>query len=147
MIYLCDIDGTVADCSHRLHFIQNKPKNWPAFYAACKDDAPIPSVIEVINALGRHHSIMFSTGRSEECKAATKTWLTSVVKFPWWHNLYMRKQGDYREDFIVKAELLEQIKKDHPYREIGGAFEDRQQVVDMYRAKGIKVFQVAKGDF
>jgi hypothetical protein len=28
-----------------------------------------------------------------------------------------------------------------------GVFEDRQQVVDMYRAKGLRVFQVADGKF
>ena len=31
MDVICDIDGTVADCSHRLHWIQSKPKNWKAF--------------------------------------------------------------------------------------------------------------------
>jgi hypothetical protein len=30
---------------------------------------------------------------------------------------------------------------------IGGVFEDRQQVVDMYRARGLRVFQVDKGHF
>jgi hypothetical protein len=61
--------------------------------------------------------------------------------------LYMRKAGDHREDCVVKAELLEQILLDWSNQDIGGVFEDRQQVVDMYRAKGLRVFQVAKGDF
>lgn len=144
-MYIFDLDGTIANCSHRLHYIQKKPKDWKAFYAACMNDAPIWPVILVLKSLAATDSIVYSTGRSEECRHQTITWLKEL-RLPS-HSLYMRKEGDYREDFIVKAELLEQIKKDHPYREIGGAFEDRQQVVDMYRAKGIKVFQVAKGDF
>lgn len=50
---------------------------------------------------------------------------------------------------MVKSELLDNIM--HEYGEglggYGGAFEDRQQVVDMYRERGLRVFQVAKGDF
>ena len=59
----------------------------------------------------------------------------------------MRSDSDHREDFEVKAELLDKIKLDYPDAVIGGAFEDRQQMVDMYRARGIRAFQVAKGDY
>ena len=57
----------------------------------------------------------------------------------------MRTEGDHREDFVIKAELL----GDSFFLggKLGGAFEDRQQNVDMFRERGIKVFQVAKGDF
>ena len=41
----------------------------------------------------------------------------------------------------MKNDIKGDIKK------IGGVFEDRQQVVDMLRARGLRVFQVAKGDF
>ena len=59
--------------------------------------------------------------------------------------LYMRQQGDYRQDSIVKVELLQQIrdKYGNPYL----WFDDRQQVVDAIRAAGVKVLQVAPGDF
>jgi len=44
--------------------------------------------------------------------------------------------------------LLDQLIKDRPGGvEIGGVFEDRKQVVDMYRARGLRVFQVADGNF
>lgn len=56
MIYIFDIDGTLADLSHRLHFIQKKPADWDGFFAACSDDAPIPEVIELIQRLGKDYS-------------------------------------------------------------------------------------------
>jgi len=65
----------------------------------------------------------------------------------------MRKDGNHREDAAVKSELLDQVLSsypqvpDRPNQKIAGVFEDRQQVVDMYRARGLRVFQVAKGDF
>jgi hypothetical protein len=36
--YLFDLDGTLADCTHRLH----RRKHWRAFFAACTADSPIP---------------------------------------------------------------------------------------------------------
>ncbi len=33
-----DIDGTLADCSHRLHHIQKDPADWDGFYEACEDE-------------------------------------------------------------------------------------------------------------
>jgi hypothetical protein len=66
----------------------------------------------------------------------------------------MRAEGDHREDNIVKSELLDKLLKYEgfpnefpPSVKISGVFEDRQQVVDMYRARGLRVFQVAKGNF
>jgi hypothetical protein len=36
---------------------------------------------------------------------------------------------------------------DNPTEEIFAVFDDRQQVVDMWRDNGLTVFQVAEGDF
>lgn len=86
------------------------------------------------------------SGRSESCEEATIEWLYKH-KVPF-TSLYIRKLKDHRHDDIVKAELLADVMKD--WREdlpIIGVFEDRKQVVDMYRAHGLRVFQVAEGNF
>ena len=146
MIYLVDIDGTVADLSHRRHFIEQKPKDWDGFFKAAADDKPIFEVITVIRALHKAgNTIINVSGRSEDIRDITEAWLTKY-RVP--HcALYMRKSNDQREDNIVKSEILDQIIKDYPGKEIGGVFDDRNQVVDMFRARGLKVFQVAPGDF
>jgi hypothetical protein len=57
----------------------------------------------------------------------------------------MRPEGDTRNDGIVKNELFE--------RHLAGRFiidfvlDDRDRVVAMWRAKGLKVLQVAEGNF
>ena len=38
---IVDIDGTVADLRHRLHFIQGEKKDWDAFYSHAGEDSPI----------------------------------------------------------------------------------------------------------
>lgn len=153
MDIIFDIDGTLADCSHRLHWIQNKPKNWKAFFAGMEHDVPIVETLEVFRGLARArddyealHRIIFCTGRPESHRIETRAWLvrhlgTRTLDYP----LYMRLGGDHRPDFVVKEELLADMKKDGFDPKI--AFEDRDQVVDMWRRNGLICYQVAKGAY
>jgi hypothetical protein len=148
MIYLVDIDGTLADLTHRLHFIEQKPADWDSFFAACPDDKPIHDVIDTINQLGKSAVLIMVTGRSEKVRVQTEYWLNQYISG--WQGLYMRREGDHRQDDVIKGELLDQILSDKRIGDLGqitGVFEDRQQVVDMYRARGLRVFQVAPGNF
>jgi hypothetical protein len=147
VIYIFDIDGTVAEIGHRLPHIQKQPADWDAFYAAAGKDAPIWEVITIARALAskEEHTLLMVTGRSEEIRGITQQWLTKY-RVP--HGgLYMRAKGDHREDYVVKSEILDKILATPGFEKIAGVFEDRQQVVDMYRARGIRVFQVAEGKF
>lgn len=142
--YIFDIDGTIADCSHRLHWIHPRPaKDWRAYFAACGDDAPIQHVIDTLQILGEFTPIVLVSGRSDECRAATEEWLQRHQV--WFHRLYMRKAGDHRNDDILKSEILDQILA-AGYRPIM-AFDDRDRVVAMWRKRGIPCAQVAEGNF
>lgn len=144
-VYLCDIDGTIANIEHRLHHIKSASPNWRAFFAACVDDLPIEEVIELLRSLSESAEIIMVTGRSDEIEEPTLQWLRDYsVPFL---SVYMRKAGDHRQDSVVKAELLDEILADWDEKTIVGVFEDRQQVVDMYRARGLRVYQVAAGKF
>lgn len=147
MIYIFDLDGTLADITHRLHFIKNGSNNWREFFAACSNDMPIDSVCYLARTLYESGArIIIVTGRSDECEEATLDWLQKYKLPP--SPVYMRKEGDHRPDHEVKAELLNQVIEDWlEDGPIAGIFEDRKQVVDMYRARGLRVFQVADGDF
>jgi hypothetical protein len=139
--YIFDIDGTVADISHRLHFIQKTPKDWDAFHNACCDDKPIPHMVRLAQVLNAR--IVYVTGRPLLSEKDTLYWI-------WIHidvagPLYMRKNGDHRRDDIVKREMLDRIRADG-YNPIM-AFEDRSRVVKMWREAGIPCAQVAEGDF
>jgi|SRR6185312_2644228 len=142
--YLFDIDGTLADCSHRLRHIRSEPKDWRSFFAACGDDAPIPHMIELaITLFDADQQIVYVSGRSDECRKETLEWLArhQLPEAP----LYMRKAGDHQDDDRLKAELLHHIVADgwEPIM----AFDDRSRVVKMWRAKGIPCAQVSEGDF
>lgn len=50
-----DIDGTLADLSHRLHHVSGKPKNWDAFFAEADRDAlivPMRDLAQMLAAAG-----------------------------------------------------------------------------------------------
>lgn len=142
--YLFDIDGTLADITHRLKHIQKEPKDWDSFFADCPDDRPIPHIIELAQDLMRAGKfVIFVSGRSDQVRLETLEWLYNNVGAS--RTLYMRKAGDHRPDHIVKAELLDQIVADD-YEPIM-AFDDRNQVVEMWRAKGLPCAQVADGNF
>ena len=153
MLIIVDIDGTVADISHREALLYRTEKmsnaEWKKFYAAADKDKPIPEVISVIQSLENdvHNTVVFSTGRDEEYNLLTAKWLHEHKLF--YAALYMRKAGDHRDDTVVKSELLDKILKDYARAAKDGVamFEDRQRVVDMYRKRGFRVFQVAKGDY
>jgi phosphoglycolate phosphatase-like HAD superfamily hydrolase len=140
--YLFDLDGTLADCTHRLHHIKQPRKNWDAFFAACSRDGPIPHMVELARHLARVEKTVFCSGRSDQVRAQTQDWLTTHgLEGP----LYMRGARDKRPDYVVKGELLDRILADgwQPIM----AFDDRNQVVEMWRARGIPCAQVAEGDF
>jgi len=141
--YLFDIDGTIADLTHRLPHIQKMPKDWDAFFDACGDDTPIQHIIDLAFALCAYAPVVYVSGRSERVRESTARWLIK-------HGLptgqiYMRRDGDYRPDHEIKVELLAQLRADgfEPIM----AFDDRNQVVEMWRANGIPCAQVAAGNF
>lgn len=157
-----DIDGTVADLTHRRVFVRSKPKNWPAFERAIPNDTPIQWVIDAVRTLYEAGwTVVMMSGRSETSKEATVAWLAKYG-VPY-HAIYMRRQweydengdvkltrkgkplGDFRRDDIVKEELLGVARADGYDPDV--VFDDRDQVVAMWRRLGIPVVQVAEGDF
>lgn len=137
-----DIDGTLADATHRLHHIQKEPKDWETFYSLAPQDRPIWPVIDTMIALTDRHYIELWTGRRESLRAETERWLRSHIGEHYrTYPLRMRTEGDRREDYDVKREFIEK------YGRPVLVFEDRTQVVQMYRSLGIRVAQVADGHY
>lgn len=141
---IVDIDGTLADASHRMPFIQSKPKNWKAFFTSMRKDLPIEQTILVVNSLWiGGHRIILASGRPQTYEPLTVEWLRKYRVH--YDRLFMRPAGDTRPDDIVKRELLASIRADGYDPEL--AIDDRDRVVAMWREEGIKCWQVAPGDF
>lgn len=144
-IVILDLDGTVADCSHRLHFIEGQNRDYQAFYDGIVDDTPIQHIIDLVRALAQsqEYIILAVTGRPDTHKRETIVW--NQQQFLPYHALFMRAEGDFRKDYIVKKEILETIRKE--FGEPAFALDDRSSVVAMWRENGVPCLQVAPGDF
>ena len=141
---VCDIDGTVANNEHRQPLVRQHPKNWHEFNALIPKDTAHKDIVMLVKHLQPYYPIIFCSGRGEEDRAVTEHWLKDTAKFEYWDGLYMRPEADNRDDTIIKAELIDQIEKQY---EIFLVLDDRQRVVDMMRARGLRVLQVNYGDF
>ena len=85
-IIICDLDGTIANLQHRLHYIKNadgtkkkyKDADWDSFHKACVDDEPYTDVIQILWNLydagrrrgkeGSEREIYFFSGRNESVR-------------------------------------------------------------------------------
>lgn len=145
-VIVFDIDGTLANIEHRRGFVASKPKNFKAFNAAIPQDTPHEEIVWLAKTFweqGPNQKIILCSGRGEESRDVTVTQMNDFgVRF---HKLFMRQHKDYRADNIVKVELLAQIREE--FGEPFLWFDDRKQVVDAIRAEGVRVLQVAPGDF
>lgn len=144
MDIIFDIDGTIANLSHRRHFVRTKPSNWKAFNHGMIADDPITPVIEILKSLdSAGHTIILASGRGSEFREHTKKWLLKHdIPF---NKLYMRKEGDFRKDDIVKKELYQQM-LDDGYKPFA-VFDDRKQVKRMWvNEVGLFVFDVNQTD-
>lgn len=126
---LVDIDGTLAHMSDR------SPYDWKRV----GEDTEDPSVGALVRKL---QHIIICTGRDGSCEAETKAWLRKH-NIPY-DELYIRKAGDQRPDWVVKEEMWREIAK---RRYIKYLVDDRMQVVRRARALGLKVFNVEYNNF
>jgi hypothetical protein len=138
-IALVDMDGTLADCSHREHHIRGRRKNWPAFFRGMGDDPPNASIVELTRRLAADHEILIATGRPEEYLRDTLAWLKRHKISP--AQIWMRRNGDHRPDYTVKREMLDHI----PRERIAFVLDDRERVCDMWEDEGLTCHRVVRG--
>lgn len=144
---ISDLDGTLCDCEHRVHHVRKplgQKKNWGKFFSEMDKDRIIWPIYDI---LFRYQSpdmnIVFCSGRPDDYRQLTKEWLQKTgIKYS---ALYMRKAGDNRRDDIVKEIILdfEILTKYKPLF----VLDDRDQVVKMWRRRGLTCLQCAPGDF
>ncbi len=78
MLAIIDIDGTLADNTHRSHLVDGEQKDWDAFLqpALVRIDAVIPGTQRALKIMqSKNFEIVFLTGRNEGLRGATSEWL------------------------------------------------------------------------
>jgi len=143
---ICDLDGTLCNIDHRLHFVrQEGKKDWKNFMLPqnVEQDGLNKWCRDVVHGLRSNNVIVMCSGRPDSLMPTTKEWLE---KHKVMHDhLFMRPRSDHRQDAIIKEIILdfEILTRMTPVL----AIDDRSQVVDMWRKRGITTLQCAPGDF
>lgn len=140
---IVDIDGTLSDAAHRQHLVRGPKKQFDEFYDLCDGDGLQNHIAVVVNLLSPTYKIILVSGRVERTREITVAWMKK--HWVWYDELFMRPDGDYRPDDVLKEEILDRdiIPRWHPIM----AFDDRDRVVAMWRRRGIPCLQVAEGAF
>lgn len=127
-----DTDGTTAHHNRS-----------PYDYARCYTDTPDPHMKELLSTLDRNYRIIGMSGRPDTWREMTEQWyLENGIPFD---EFYMREASDKRNDSDVKQEMVDKYIRGR-YNVLMW-FDDRDRVVRRLRKLGIKVSQVAYGDF
>jgi hypothetical protein len=130
---IVDIDGTLAHMKNRSPFDWNRV-----------DEDEVDEIIKGIsNTYSNSGKVIIMSGRDGICRDKTIKWLedNNII----YDMLFMRAEGDFRKDSIVKRELFDNNIKDKYYIEY--VLDDRLQTVNMWRSIGLKCLQVQEGNF
>ena len=140
-IAIFDIDGTIADVDHRLHFIKGTGgKDWDGFFGAMDKDTVREGVLQLMTLTYKDCAIVMVTGRPSNYRYQTEEWLKkNNINYG---RLLMRKAGDYRPDWIVKEEIL---KNHFNIDEIEVAIDDRPAILTVWRRNKINTIDVGPG--
>lgn len=137
-----DLDGVLADNTHRLHFI--KPANnalldWRAFENHAINDVPIQPAIRIYNALQAWSGLanIIVTARNESNEDTTREWLDKAFILDF--EMLMMKPKHYQGTSSVEWKRITARKIMHDYKVIM-AFEDNPETVAMYRSLGITCY-------
>ena len=141
-VAIIDIDGTIADCTHRLYLIGKSPEqylyekenyskhpDWDRFYELTQYDAPMEKNIRIIKKFLRRHSAkpVFVTGRNEITESDTRKFIERHTEE---YGLYMREKEDRRKAFEIKRDHLKVLLKRYS---VVAAFDDDKHCLEMYQ--------------
>ena len=128
---IVDIDGVLADVRHRVHFVEQRPKDWRRFFAAAVHDDPHPEGLAVVAKLAEDHEVVLLTGRPEHLRADTLAWLEQHGLQA--HRLFMRPEGNRGPSARFKVQELRRIAG---RRRVAIVVDDDALVIEAMRAAG-----------
>ncbi|MER5527920.1 hypothetical protein ABT075_25595 [Streptomyces sp. NPDC002677] len=140
-IAVFDIDNTLADTAHRQRFLERRPRDWDAFFAAAPHDPPLAEGIALAVATAEECEIVYLTGRPDRCRRDTLDWLAA-------HGLpegrvHMRRNADRRPARHTKLEILRRLAE---RREVRVLVDDDELVCDDAERAGFTVVRARWAD-
>ena len=134
-----DLDGTLANIDHRLHFVQRESRDYDAFYAALEHDTVNQWCVALMEALYfSGYPIILVSARRKSVEDATRKWLdTNGIDCD--SLVLLRADGDHSPAAELKMKWL----AEYGAKNVLFVIDDNQKVVDAWRAAGVVCLQCA----
>jgi hypothetical protein len=140
-----DLDNCIADDRHRLPLIdwskEDLTERYAAYHEACHGDQPFhkEAFMLALSTNSTNAFPVFFTGRPEAVREKTAQWLEQRFGMHGMRLLMMRNDGDNRRAVDVKRDMLINFTAANHINpgDILCAYDDRQDIIDMYSAHGI----------
>ncbi|MFI6469778.1 hypothetical protein ACIBL5_05865 [Streptomyces sp. NPDC050516] len=129
-----DLDGTLADSSHRQRFLDRGPRDWDAFFAAAPADPPLAEGVALCREAAGDCEVVYLTGRPERCREDTLAWLAEQGLPA--GALHMRRNDDRRPARVTKLQILRGLGRG---REVRMLVDDDELVCDAAEQAGFRV--------
>jgi phosphoglycolate phosphatase-like HAD superfamily hydrolase len=130
-----DIDGVVADVSHRLHHLRSRPPRWEAFFTEAAADPPLSVGVDLVRGFSASGLVVtYLTGRPERIRAITEFWLRQY-DLPT-GRLLMRPDADRRPAARLKVDLLRSLARQLTIHVV---VDDDERVIEALRGVGVPV--------
>ena len=132
---IIDLDGTLVDTSGVEHLLEGEDRDFRAFQEAAIGCPPNPAMV----AVAREQT---EAGRAVLVVSSREfIWLDPTLDWLVQHEVphaavYLRIVGDYRQDGLVKREILDDVVADG-YRVLE-AWDDKDRVTQMWSEQGIE---------
>jgi hypothetical protein len=148
-IVIFDLDGCICNDVWRIGRIKiiEGQKVYDEYHEGIGEDSRLSMGAEVLhNAIGRGEFPIFITARPIKYRKKTTDWLRHNLEManPRDYWLFMRDNNDTRPSVEVKKSAIGVVMSESRNREIVAAYDDRPDVVSMYRSLGIKAYVLDK---
>lgn len=153
MLVIFDLDGTLADVRHRMHYIKPNPaidpvtgkkvkRRYDLFHHACVDDGVVEQVAYFYRMFVADPdvTVVVLSGRDIATHQKTAKWF-SDNDLPMPDELMLKSGDQQTPDVEQKKHAANYLERKYG-KPISMVFEDRQRVVKMWKERGTFVFDV-----
>lgn len=141
---LLDMDGSLVDVSSALSHVLKQTKDWDAFHSEACLCPPLQEGIEfAIERYNAGDTIVVGTARMQTWHRPSRLWLEKELPMPF-DGPFMREDGDFRPDYIVKREMYHRLSLVYDIRY---ALEDSPAVIEVWKELGITVKEMERIDW
>ena len=104
-----DIDGVLADATHRQHLLNSRWRDWDSFFEEAGGDGLLAQQAVLLEVFASDYVVALVTARPAWISTITMTWLTEHdVR---WDLLVMRDNSDLRRSAAMKTAAVEQLRE------------------------------------